>query len=122
MKMIDTSSWIEQLRHDGDATVRLRVEELLSAGEAAWCPIVRLELWNGARGEAERQVLREMEADIPTLEIGPPVWDLAVRMAASARTKGITVPASDLLVAACARHYRLAIEQCDSHFDLIASL
>ena len=70
MKLIDTSSWIEQLRRDGDATVRVRVEELLSAGEAAWCPIVRLELWNGARGEAERQVLREMEADIPTLEIG----------------------------------------------------
>ena len=122
MKLIDTSSWIEQLRRDGDATVRVRVEELLSAGEAAWCPIVRLELWNGARGEAEREVLREMEADIPTLEIGTPVWDLAVRMAATARAKGITVPASDLLVAACARHHDAALEHCDSHFDLIASL
>jgi hypothetical protein len=29
---------------------------------------------------------------------------------------------SDLLVAACARHHDVAIEHCDNHFDLIASL
>ncbi len=122
MKLIDTSSWIEQLRRGGDVAVRVRVTELLSAGEAAWCPIVRLELWNGARGEAERHVLLAMEADIPALEIVPAVWDRAARMASSARTRGITVPASDLLVAACARHYDVAIEHCDTHFTLIDSL
>jgi len=122
MKLVDTSSWIEQLRRCGEAVVRARVENLLSSGEAAWCAIVRLELWNGARGEAEHKVLREMEGAIPVLEIGPPVWDQAVRMAVSARTKGITVPASDLLVAACARHHEVAIDHYDGHFDLIASL
>ncbi len=122
MKLVDTSSWIEQLRRDGDAVVRTRVEELLSAGEAAWCPIVRLELWNGARGATEQAVLREMEAEVTSLEIGSPVWDRAGEMAWSARTKGITVPSTDLLVAACARHHDVAIEHCDSHFDLIASL
>ena len=122
MKLIDTSSWIEQLRRDGDPAVRRRVEELLSSGEAAWCPVVRLELWNGARGQTEHRALREMEESLPSLEMVPPVWDLAVRMAAAARSRGITVPSSDLLVAACARHHSIVIEHADTHFDLISAI
>lgn len=122
MKLVDTSAWIEQLRRDGDTVVRSRVEALLSEGEAAWCPVVRLELWNGARGDGEHRVLREMERGLVCLEIENAVWDRAVAMAASARAKGITVPSTDLLVAACARHHGVALEQSDSHFDLIASI
>jgi len=122
MKLVDTSSWIEQLRRGGDASVRRRVEDLLATGEAAWCPIVRLELWNGARGETERRVLREMDSGLPSLEIGPAVWEQAVRMAFTARAQGMTVPATDLLVAACARHHNVGIEHSDTHFELIATL
>jgi predicted nucleic acid-binding protein len=120
VKLVDTSAWIEQLRRGGNPATRARVEDLLSSGEAAWCPAVRLELWNGARGQAEQKVLREIESEIPSLEIGPLVWDLAVALASEARKRGLTVPATDLLVAACARHHGVAIEHSDSHFDLIA--
>lgn len=122
MTLIDTSSWIEQLRRGGDETVRERVEVLLVTGEAAWCPIVRLELWNGARGEREKTVLREMEAAIPTFEIGPAVWDEATALARLAREEGITVPATDLVVAACARYHGAAVEHNDAHFELLATL
>ena len=73
MKLVDTSSWVEQLRRGGDETVRERVEALLTTGEAAWCPVVRLELWNRARGDRERKVLRQMEKEITSLEIGAEV-------------------------------------------------
>ena len=122
MRLVDTSSWIEQLRRGGDPAVRERVEALLSSGEAAWCPIVRLELWNGARGHHERTVLLEMEKEIKSLEIGSPVWDGAAMLARSARERGITVPETDLLVAACAEHHGVALEHNDSHFGLIAAL
>lgn len=122
MILVDTSSWIEQLRRDGDPTVRKRVEAILSAGEAAWCPIVRLELWNGARGEREKRVLREMEKSLPDLGIPPAVWSSACRLAEEARKKGKTIPSTDLLIAACARHYSVAIEHADSHFEIIAGL
>ncbi len=122
MKLVDTSSWVEQLRRGGDTAVRLRVETLLSSGEAAWCPAVRLELWDGARGATERAVLAEMESDIESLDIGPAVWEEAIRLARAARERGITVPATDLLVAACAVHHGAAIEHNDTHFDLIAKL
>jgi predicted nucleic acid-binding protein len=122
MKLVDTSAWIEQLRRNGDMVVRARVEALLSEGEAAWCPIVRLELWNGARGELERRVLREMETELVSLKIDEPVWNRAIAMASAARTRGISVPSTDLLVAACAQHYGVALEHADSHFDLIAAI
>ena len=51
MILVDSSSWIHFLRPDGDAVVRARVSQALREGEACWCDMVRLELWNGAGGE-----------------------------------------------------------------------
>lgn len=121
MTLIDTSAWIEQLRRGGDAAIRRQVEVLRAAGDGAWCPLVRLELWSGARGTAERAVLTEMETALPSLAIEAAVWDRAVALAAGARERGITVPATDLLVA-CARHYGGALLHFDAHFDLITEL
>ena len=122
MTLIDTSAWIEQLRRGGDTAIRRQVETLLAAGDGAWCPLVRLELWNGARGMAERSVLQEMETTLPSLGMEAAVWDRAVALAAGARAKGITVPATDLLVAACAHHHGAALLHYDGHFDQIAEV
>ena len=122
MTLIDTSAWIEQLRRGGDATIRRQVEMLLTAGDGAWCPLVRLELWNGARGTAERAVLNEMETTLSSLEIDAAVWDRAVALGAAARERGIKVPATDLLVAACARHHGVSLLHFDGHFDLVGEL
>ena len=102
--------------------MRRRVEELLETGEAAWCPIVRLELWNGARGESERAVLREMDEEIASLDISAAVWDRAVTLASSGRAERITVPVTDILVAACAKHHGVALEHCDGHFDHLSTI
>ena len=122
MTLIDTSAWIEQLRRDGDAAIRQQVETLLSAGDAAWCPPVRLELWNGARGEGERVKLEEMDASIPSLGIDEAVWNHAIALASDARKQGITVPATDLLITSCARRHDVRLLHCDRHFDAIAEL
>lgn len=122
MTLIDTSAWIEQLRRGGDASVRRQVETLLAVGDAAWCPLVRLELWNGARGENERAALAEMEETLPSLAIDAAVWAQAVTLASTAREQGITVPATDLLIASCARQHDVPLLHHDRHFELIAPL
>ena len=119
MKLIDTSSWIEQLRKGGDAVTRNRVEVLLETGEAAWCPIVRLKLWNGAQGQHKKKVLREMEGVIPILDIEQEVWDRAVDLSHNSRKAGFTVPATDILVFACANLHNVELEHHDAHFELI---
>jgi hypothetical protein len=120
MLLVDTSSWIHFLRPDGDGDVRERVESALRAGTACWCPLVRLELWNGAGGERERKVLREFERVLPELTIDEAVWSRARDIARRCRAAGVTVPASDILIAACARTHGAQLEHADGDFDAIA--
>jgi predicted nucleic acid-binding protein len=110
------------LRPNGDAKVRARVERALETGEACWCAMVRLELWNGAGGEREKKVLRDFERLLPDLVLSADVWNAAADLARRARGKAVTVPASDLLIAACARHYGAALDSADSDFDLLATI
>jgi predicted nucleic acid-binding protein len=122
MTVIDSSSWIEMLRPGGSAEVRQRVVEHLRTGEARLVPMVRLELWNGARGEKEKKALKEFEEALPELEVNAEVWDEACELAKRARAAGLTVPATDLLIAACANHHGAAIEAVDSHFAELAQI
>lgn len=116
MKLIDTSSWVHALRRKGDPAVRARVQGLMETGEAAWCPLVRLELWNGVGSEQDRINLRSLEQVLPELPLTDEIWQLACDMADRCRNKGKTAPVQDLLIAACARHHRIALEHSDEHF------
>ncbi len=116
MILVDTSSWIHLLRPDGDKAVRARAERALSDGEACWCPMVRLELWNGAAGDRERKILREFEQVLPELPMPPEAWESATELARRARQRGITVPAMDIAIAACARLHGAALETADTDF------
>ena len=91
-------------------------------GEASWCPVVRLELWNGAGGDQEKKVLRDFERVLPELSINHEVWQLAYHLARKARAAGVTVPATDILIAACATHHGARLESADADFDALAIL
>ena len=120
MVLVDTSAWVHFLRPDGDPDVRTKVEAALKAGTARWCAPVRLELWNGAGGERERKVLREFERLIPDLAIDAATWNDACDLARQCRAAGVTVPATDILIAACARLHGADLEHADGDFDAIA--
>lgn len=121
MKLVDTSAWVEYLR-PGLSEVGERVESLVLADDAAWCDMVMLELWNGARGQEEKRKLSELSATATCLETTIEVWKLAHRLATRCRDKGKTVPAADILVAACATHHGVELEHKDGHFDEILPL
>lgn len=122
MILVDTSSWIHMLRPGGDVAIRARVEKALADGAACWCPVVRLELWNGAGGDREKKVLRELESVLPELAIDSEVWNAAYDLARRARAAGVTVPASDLLIAACSSRHGASLETGDSDFAKLARL
>ncbi len=105
------------LRPNGDAAVRNRVVRALETGEACWCPIIRLELWNGAGGDREKKVLREFERVLPELVIDQAVWTRACDLARRARAAGLSLPATDILIVACAQHHKAGIEHSDSDFS-----
>jgi predicted nucleic acid-binding protein len=115
--LIDTSSWIDALRTRGRAEVRKRVDQLIQSGEACWCDAVRLELWNGRGGEQEQKRLRDFDEVLPLLSTNEEVWERSLELSQKARTQGLTMPAIDLLIAACAFHHGVKIESVDEHFQ-----
>jgi predicted nucleic acid-binding protein len=116
--LIDTSVWIESMRRGGDEAVRSRVEALVTEGRARFCDLVRLELWAGI-GEAERRWLRQMESLVETAPTDTRVWELARKLAGTARAQGTTFHAPDLLIAACARANDLELYHRDAHLKKI---
>lgn len=122
MKLVDTSCWVHALRQSGDAVVREQVRCLMEAGEAAWCPIVRLELWNGVGSERDRRNLRMLEDVLPELPIGDETWQAARELADRGRKAGKTAPVQDVLIAACARVHGVEVMHDDEHFTWLMAL
>ena len=120
--LVDSSLWVHQLRRSGDPAKRQRVHALLEAGEAAWCPPVRLELWRGVTNDVERKTLRRYEALLPDYEITADTWAQAIRLADRGRAAGVTVALADLLIFACGKLNDLEIAHDDEHFDALAKL
>lgn len=120
--LIDTSAWIVFHRRRGAKAVRDAVQALVESDRVALCDMVMLELWNGARSGPEQTAIRDLEATYPTFETTPEVWAMACSIARTARRKGITVPAPDLVIFAVSEHYQLELLHRDAHFDALASL
>lgn len=120
--LIDTSAWIEAMRRKGDEATRNEVHAALRSGRARFCDLVRVELWNGIGGDAERKWLVDMEHSVESVPTDERVWSEARRLARESRRLGLSLPATDLLIAACARVHGLEILHRDAHFDRLSSI
>jgi len=120
--LVDSSAWVEAMRKRGDPAARSAVADLLRSGAAVVCDFVRLELWNGARGQEEKAWLRALEESVETLETTEGVWEETRDLARRCRSKGITIPSSDLLIAACASEHRTGLLHRDAHFDRLKEI
>lgn len=120
-RLVDTSAWIEALRPEGDGGTRRAVEDATREGDAVLCDMVLLELWAGAGGSRERAMIARLEADLEILPIDAAVWHEAAALARTCRAVGVTAPATDLLIAACAHHHGVDLLERDAHFAQIAS-
>jgi predicted nucleic acid-binding protein len=118
--LVDTSAWIDALRRDGDPDVRAAVTSATAEGRAVLCDLVLLELWNGAHGASEQRLLRELERDLEKVPTPAAVWEAASDLARTCRRAGVSAPATDILIAACAEFHKLEILHRDSHFNYIA--
>ena len=122
MKLVDTSTWIQALRRQGEPVVRERARLLVTSGHAVWCSIIRVELWAGVGKDHERQMLREVEQRIPELAINDEVWNVACELADRCRKAGKRIPPNDLIIEACARFHGVEVEAADAHFDFLKTL
>ena len=118
--LIDTSAWIAALRPSGLKEMKEKIEILLSEDRAAVSGIIMLELLSGTRAEKEYQDLSEDLEGLHYIPTGEDVWRCSYRLSRSVKKGGLTIPATDLLIASIAITSGCKILHLDKHFDLLA--
>ena len=99
MILVDSSAWIEFYRPSGDQRVASTVAKVIEEDMVCTNGIFRAFHW---------------------LKFGHNDFDLASKMGFDLRRGGVTVPATDLIIAASAIHADATVYHLDSHFDQIA--
>jgi predicted nucleic acid-binding protein len=117
--LVDTSAWIELHRKDGDPAVKLAVRGLLDEFEAALCGPVEMEYLGGAR-PAERERLQAWCNVLPYIRSDQKLWRKAAANFSLLKSKGVTAPWNDVLIATIAVEAECRVYAVDKHFALMA--
>jgi predicted nucleic acid-binding protein len=120
MHLIDSSIWLDFLNKKSDIELTQRVQELMKNKQAAWCPMIQLELERSGKERASALAL--LNEVLPSLEINQTVWSLAHQLAQACSRKGKPVPNTDILIYATAQHHGCQIFHNDQHFDWLAEI
>ncbi|MBT3377472.1 MAG: PIN domain-containing protein [Lentisphaerae bacterium] len=116
--IIDTSVWIEVMRHR-DPALKASIKALIEA-QAAYCSgIIVAELLSGTRTQREFREVLEVVLGLDVLSDTPEICVEAGRIAFDLRRQGLTIPLADTLIIAQARTHDLAILSLDQHFQRV---
>ncbi|MDY7094692.1 MAG: PIN domain-containing protein [Acidobacteriota bacterium] len=113
--LIDTSVWIEFFRRS-EGALGDTVLQLLDEDRIVLCGMVELELLQGARPR-EQRMLEDLLGALGYVETDRQDYSDAGQQLARLRRKGITVPASDGLIATLCLRHRCQLLTLDAHFD-----
>jgi len=118
--LVDTSVWIFALRKDFVPPIKERIGELLKDHVVLINGMIKLEILGGVKTKKEFERLKTRLDSLYEVAINSMVWQIAYKIAFELRRKGITVPYTDILIAACALKSRADLIHADRHFDLMA--
>ena len=118
--LIDTSAWLLALRKDFIPEVKELIDCLLRDGVVITTGIIKLGIIGGAGTQDEFQRLKSRFNALDDIRTDDSIWQKACELGFELRRKGITVPHTDILIAACALQSESVIVHADTHFDLMA--
>ncbi len=118
--LIDTSAWLFALKRDFVPEVKNRIDLLLKNNPVVTTGIINLEIISGARTKKEFQRLKDRFNALDLIESDESIWQKACELGFNLRRKGVTVPHTDILIAACALQSGSIIVHADAHFDMMA--
>lgn len=115
--MADTSVWIAYFRgkHCPESD---HLDSLLQQDRVTLCGVVEMELLRGVR-VAERKRLSDLLAAVRFVETARADYIAAGEALGRLREEGVTVPATDALIAAVCRRNGLGLLTLDSHFQYL---
>jgi hypothetical protein len=118
--LIDTSAWILALRKSFAPALKERIDHVLRDDEVFITGLIVLELLGGVKTELEYKRLKIRLEALDSIGTDDALWQNACELAFHLRRKGVTVPHTDILIAACAIHAKATLIHADKHFDSIA--
>ena len=119
--MIDTSAWVEFFNRP-DSPEKQTIDLLIDSDRAAVCGVTLAELLQGTRTQKEFHQVRDSLQALPYYEMDAAAWEKVGDLGFTLRRKGITMPVTDLAVAALALTHGMSVLACDSHFAEIPGL
>lgn len=118
--LVDSSVWIDARRAGPESDLYLDLKDWIRTDRIVTNSFIRLELLTGAPTETEYAQLTAMLDPIRELALDDPTWLRATRLGFDLRRLGVTVPHSDLLIAANALEHDCTVYHRDRHFEMIA--
>ncbi len=117
----DTSVWIEFFR-DEKSSVSIHLKNLLRSGQVAMVGMILAEILQGVKTPRQANLVNSSLDSLPFIEIDRKVWQQAGEISAALRRKGITIPLSDIIIAAAAITEGHEIFTTDPHFEKLPGL
>ncbi len=119
MKIIDTSAWIEYYRKNGKKKYKTEIRTALKGNICAICGIIKTEILFHTKTKKEFELLDSDLSGIHWFETDKTIYNKASEVGYNLKRKGITIPATDLIIASCALIYKSEIVHLDKHFEKI---
>jgi predicted nucleic acid-binding protein len=117
----DTSVWIPFFNQP-ESPEKREIDALIDADRLALVGVVLAELLQGCRAPKEADTILSKLSGLRFLEANFSTWKRTGELSASLRRKGITLPLSDLIIAALAFEHRCQVYALDPHFEQIPGL
>lgn len=117
----DTCAWIDFFR-GRQTPLANALEQALLTGEVVTCGVILLELLQGIKNSREEDLVKNALLALPHLEMNRDLWFKAGKLAALLRSKGHTLPLSDIIIAATALECRCTVLSVDRHFEKVEGL
>ena len=117
--LIDSSVWIDYYR-PGSAALKSKVQEELKRGSVATIGLIAVEVLQGAPNAAILASLQEDFLGFHWLELTHDVWLEAAHLGSQLRQAGLSLPATDVIIAASALHYQCHLWHRDQDFTRLA--
>ena len=118
--LADTCIWIEYFR--GKSLFSEELRRLIQKGGLVITGPVVFELLQGAKNKKDADLIKEVTRGLPLFEVTHEIWLSAGDLYFDLRRKGITIPPSDVLLAAIAIDNNWSLFTTDNHFDHIPKL
>ncbi|MBM4127488.1 MAG: PIN domain-containing protein [Nitrospira sp.] len=121
MVIADTSVWIPFFNRP-DSPEKTALDMLIDADEVGLVGVVLAELLQGCRTPTERTTLSESLLALRYYEVTQSTWLRTGDLSAHLLRKGVTLPLSDVLIAALAIEHECRVYSLDAHFKKITGV